>query len=499
MAGITRTAVVLLLIMPMAHSSAMIPQMASTLVSPGMAIISRPTEHTQVMASSFSSESAPVSAARIMPASSDTGMNAPDRPPTDDDAMTPPFFTASLSRASAAVVPGPPHVPTPMASRISATESPSAGVGASDRSRMPCCAPRRCDASRAMSSPARVILNAVALMASATVVRSASLGRSASTARTTPGPETPTLMTASASPDPWNAPAMKGLSSTALQNTTSLPAPMHWRSAVASAAAFTTPAIFSTASMLMPARVEPTFTDEHTLSVTDSAWGMESMSLTSAAEAPLCTSALKPPTKSTPTSLPARSMATATGVRSCASVAAHSSATGVMEMRLFTMGMPNSRSSCSAVGTRRSAALVMRSYTLRAMASMSASVQPRRLSPSVMVRMSRCCLLTIASVSAISAGVICMMPVFLSDGFGMRAASLANGACAGGSIRLFPAFLPTSDQEGRGCSEGRKAARNVFMVLSSPEMSPSVAFWHDRSALGPSRLASAEHRAYAAR
>ena len=48
-------------------------------------------------------------------------MNAPDRPPTDDDAMTPPFFTASFSRASAAVVPGPPHWPTPMASRISAT------------------------------------------------------------------------------------------------------------------------------------------------------------------------------------------------------------------------------------------------------------------------------------------------------------------------------------------------------------------------------------------
>ena len=76
-----------------------------------------------------------------MPASSDTGMKAPDRPPTLLDAMTPPFFTASLSMASAAVVPGPPHWPTPMASRISATESPSAGVGASDKSKMPCCTP----------------------------------------------------------------------------------------------------------------------------------------------------------------------------------------------------------------------------------------------------------------------------------------------------------------------------------------------------------------------
>ena len=46
---------------------------------------------------------------------------------------------------------------------------------------------------------------------------------------------------------------------------------MHCRSAVASAVAFTMPAILSTASMLMPARVEPTFTLEHTLSVTESA------------------------------------------------------------------------------------------------------------------------------------------------------------------------------------------------------------------------------------
>ena len=88
---------------------------------------------------------------------------------------------------------------------------------------------------------------------------------------------------------------------------------------------------------------------------------MESMSLMSAFEAPFCTSAEKPPTKSTPTSLPARSIAWATGVRSFAETAAHTSAIGVTEMRLLTMGMPNSRSSCSAVGTRCSAAFVMRS------------------------------------------------------------------------------------------------------------------------------------------
>ena len=36
-------------------------------------------------------------------------MNAPDRPPTWLEAMTPPFFTASLSMASAAVVPWAPQ------------------------------------------------------------------------------------------------------------------------------------------------------------------------------------------------------------------------------------------------------------------------------------------------------------------------------------------------------------------------------------------------------
>ena len=212
-----------------------------------------------------------------------------------------------------------------------------------------------------MSSPARVILNAVDLIASAMLVISASGEMLRSTAFTTPGPETPTFTTASASPEPWKAPAMNGLSSTALQNTTSLPAPMHWRSAVSSADFLMMPAILSTASMLMPARVEPTFTEEHTRSVVASASGMESISLWSAAEAPLCTSAEKPPMKSTPTSRAALSMARAMGERSLVVVAAQISAIGVTEMRLFTMGTPYSRSSWSAVGTSFSAAVVRRS------------------------------------------------------------------------------------------------------------------------------------------
>ena len=63
-AGMTRTAVVLELTMPMAISSAMMPEMISALVSPGMAIMSRPTLHTAVMASSLVSVRQPERAAR---------------------------------------------------------------------------------------------------------------------------------------------------------------------------------------------------------------------------------------------------------------------------------------------------------------------------------------------------------------------------------------------------------------------------------------------------
>ena len=51
--------------------------------------------------------------------------------------MTPPFFTASFSSASAAVVPWVPQTDSPISSRIRATLSPMAGVGARDRSTMP--------------------------------------------------------------------------------------------------------------------------------------------------------------------------------------------------------------------------------------------------------------------------------------------------------------------------------------------------------------------------
>ena len=154
----TRTAVVLLLIMPIAASSAMIALTVDAGVSPGMAIISSPTLHTAVIASSLSMCSTPFSAALIMPISSLTGINAPESPPTCELAITPPFFTASLSMASAAVEPCPPTHSNPSSSRICATESPITGVGARERSTMPNSAFSRLAASLAISCPARVIL-----------------------------------------------------------------------------------------------------------------------------------------------------------------------------------------------------------------------------------------------------------------------------------------------------------------------------------------------------
>ena len=68
--------------MPIAASSAMMAEMVSAEVSPGTAIMSSPTEQTQVIASNLSIVSVPSSAAAIMPSSSETGMNAPERPPT---------------------------------------------------------------------------------------------------------------------------------------------------------------------------------------------------------------------------------------------------------------------------------------------------------------------------------------------------------------------------------------------------------------------------------
>ena len=177
---------------------------------------------------------------------------------------------------------------------------------------MPKGTPSRRLASWATSWPIRVTRKAVFLMVSATT----SKGWPFTSLRawcTTPGPDTPTLMMQSGSPTPWKAPAIKGLSSTALQNTTSLAQPKPPRSAVRSAASLMMRPISATASMLIPARVEPTLTEEQTKSVMASASGIEAMSFLSAWVAPFCTRAEKPPMKLTPVALAALSMATAKG------------------------------------------------------------------------------------------------------------------------------------------------------------------------------------------
>ena len=110
-------------------------------------------------------------------------------------------------------------------------------------------------------------------------------------ALTTPGPLTPTFITVSASVTPWKAPAMKGLSSGALQSATSLAQPIEFLSAVSSAVRFIVRPMRRTASMSRPVFVEPTFTLLHTLSVTERASGMDSMSSLSAGVMPLETMA----------------------------------------------------------------------------------------------------------------------------------------------------------------------------------------------------------------
>ena len=161
---------------------------------------------------------------------------------------------------------------SPIACSTRATLSPGAGVGASDRSTMPNGTPSFSDAARPTSSPMRVILNAVRLMTLASAPKSA-FGSASTAFATTPGPLTPTLMTQSGSPMPWNAPAMNGLSSTALQNTTSFAQPMPSRSAVRCAVATTISPMRATASMLMPARVVATLTEAQTRSVTRERFG----------------------------------------------------------------------------------------------------------------------------------------------------------------------------------------------------------------------------------
>ena len=259
-------------------------------MSPGIAIISSPTEHTQVIASNFSIHKAPSFTASIIPWSSLTGINAPLKPPTYDEAITPPFLTWSFKSASAAVVPGAPVLSRPISCKISATLSPIAGVGANDKSTIPKGTFNLLLASSATSWPTLVTLNAVFLIVSQRTSKFSPL-TFFNACLTTPGPDTPTLIIASASVTPWKAPAINGLSSGALQNTTSLAQPNESWLAVFSAVLCTISPIRRTASMLIPVFDEPTLTELQTLSVTANASGIERIRFSSAGVIPLLTRA----------------------------------------------------------------------------------------------------------------------------------------------------------------------------------------------------------------
>ena len=84
---------------------------------------------------------------------------------------------------------------------------------------------------------------------------------------------------------------MKGLSSTALANTTSLAQPKQSVSRVSSAVRLMVWPSLRTASMLIPLRVLATFTLPHRRCVLANTSGMESTRMFSASVLPLCISA----------------------------------------------------------------------------------------------------------------------------------------------------------------------------------------------------------------
>ena len=151
---------------------------------------------------------------------------------------------------------------------------------------------------------------------------------------------------------------MNGLSSGALQRTTSFVHPKESLSFVKTAVSLITSPISFTASILIPVLVEPRFTDDIIRSVWDRAIGMERIKSSSAGVIPFATNAEYPPIKFTPTSLATRSKVFAISTKS--SFVLHAAPPirpiGVTEIRLFTIGIPNSLEISSPVLTRSLAA-----------------------------------------------------------------------------------------------------------------------------------------------
>ena len=148
------------------------------------------------------------------------------------------------------------------------------------------------------------------------------------------------LMAASASPSPWYAPAMNGLSSGIFEKTTILAQPKPRCGAVARAISRMISPILRTASMLMPALWLATLTEAQTRCVADRTRGRLSMTTASPPLTPLWTRAVKPPTRSMPHSFAASSSVCARrSAASCPCPASRCEA-GEIARRLLVTGMP---------------------------------------------------------------------------------------------------------------------------------------------------------------
>ena len=214
---------------------------------------------------------------------------------------------------------------------------------------------------------------------------------------------------------------MNGLSSTALAKQTNLAQAIPKRSRVRSAASLIKRPTRATASMLIPARVVAAFTDPQSRSVEARASGIESRNSLSLRVNPLCTSAEYPPTKSTPTVFAASSIARprSIGLPCAPSVKIE---TGVTAIRLFAIRMPISSPIWSTVLTKSTATRSIFSRTRSAVLPTDSVAQSRKLNPSVTVRMSRCSISVMRTVSRISAWLYSIKTevgsqrsVFLSD------------------------------------------------------------------------------------
>jgi hypothetical protein len=163
----------------------------------------------------------------------------------------------------------------------------------------------------------------------------------------------------------------------------------------------------STASMLMPARVEAMFSEEQTRSVVASASGMELMRRRSA-----LAHALLHEGREAAHEVDAQRLSGAVhGVRDGGEVlvcaACRDLAIGVTETRLFAMGMPYSRSRSSATSRRgsrpgRDAVVDLVAHAVHVLVGAACKSEM----PMVIVRRSRFCSVTMASVSDTSCGVM---------------------------------------------------------------------------------------------